>query len=190
MCLFTDIEGMVQSKKISWEIALQKIREVKRDSVCSMTDEQIEESVSNHDLSWEKVFLIIRDADGKNPFKKMKDVLCNTITYKHVVDENESDVDLFPCNKLNQHQLLVKKELWNNLSNNAKKLIIIILEASPNDWRQGRYGKRLYSRIGKTKWRITKKNIRDLIVDIINIKPGKVDKLLNEIKIFCHEIDM
>lgn len=189
MCLFTEIEGLVKSGRVTWEESLQKIREVKRDRLCSMEDNDIEEMINKRELSWEVLLRIIKEADGKNSYHKMK-MLCEPINCQILVDENENDIDILPCGKLNQYQLLFKKELWNNLSENARKLIIMILEASPNDWRQGKQGKILYSKVGKTKYRITKKNIRNLIINILGVKPGKVNKLFNEIKIFCHEIDM
>jgi len=191
MCLFAEIKELVKSGKISWEESLQEIRRVRRDRLCSLQDEELENLINNQELSWEKLLTTIREADGKNPFLKMKTSLCDPIaTCNTLIDENEEDIDILPCNKLNQHQLLIKKELWNNLSDNAKKLIMIILEATPHDWRQEKYGKLLYSRVGKTRWRITKKNIRNLTINILRVKSSKVNKLFDEIKFFCHEIDM
>ena len=115
MCLYTEIEGLVQSGKISWERSLQEIRRVKRDRLCSMEDQELEDLINKQELSWKKLLITIREADDKNPFLKMKTALCDPIiSCKTLIDENEENIDILPCNKLNQHQLLIKQKKEKN----------------------------------------------------------------------------
>lgn len=86
---------------------------------------------------------------------------------------------------LDPQKLLIKKDLWEKLSDQAKTVIELITKSSPKDWRRGKYGQFLFSRCQNT---ISRSRLEAVLSKQLRWTPKEIKKAMKEVKDFTHNI--